>query len=273
MSWKAEVGEEYWIVSENNMIDEVHVSGKPDPTKPLSRSRTTRRFRAVIVEVNAAKHPTKLQIFVEQHSQDYLEAPAGSGDAGPWSPVSQQSRKLFPPEKTKFMVAWDEKLGRWDAVSAEDKQVFSKATQDLRAIFEARWLREEIPETAVRIGGSWKGEDAGRLALAKSVLGDQAEYSLDLTLDPNGSTIDESHFYLINARRRLKADVPMAEGVADQRMEIISTSRVNVFSGEVFRVMATTTGDVTIPDIGGDDPSKTIRRRIDTQDRIEPARR
>jgi len=273
LSWRTAVGDEFWLTSESNVTDVPHTSGVPDPGRKAQRSRIIRRFRIRVLGVSEAKHPTSLQFFVETHTHDDLIAETGASATGPWTPLPKSGPAKWPPEQSTFTVDWIEKDGRWAPQTEADRTLFARATQDISAMLESRFLREEIPESSVRPGGTWSVNDSGRLALAKSMLGEKTTYSIHLTLDEATTTIDDTPFHVIRSKRVLAGKVPGGEGQPDHAIELATTSEVSISTGDVFRIATRTTGESVIPDIGNPDSGRTIHRSIDTSERIEPLRR
>jgi hypothetical protein len=272
LTWRSNVGEEFWLTSESNVTDVPMLNGKPDTARMTQRSRIIRRLRIRILGVDDAGHPTSLRFFVEKHTHEDLMAETSDGTAVLWSAVPNPGQPKWPPEQATFSVSWDGKEGRWVPTSDEDKVLFARATRDISSLLESRWLREEIPDTKVALGGTWNPVDPGRKKLAREMLGDSAGYSLDVTLNAATDTIEDTAFFVLKGNRRLSGNLPGTGGSAPRGMSINTVSDVRVSSSEVFRVLAETTGVVDLPDLGSGSGAGSIRRTIDTSERIEPNR-
>lgn len=273
LTWRAKVNDEFWLTSESNVTDMPMLNGQPDTKRKAQRSRIVRRFRIRVAAVNASGHPESLKFFVEKHThEDMVAETKADGSHGIWSPLPGTGPAKWPPEQATFTVAWDGMQGRWMPADTADAAQFAKAARDIASMLESRWLREEIPDTKVALGGSWSPADSGRLKLARDMLGESAGYSVDVTLDAATATVEDTAFFVLRGKRRLFGDLPGSGGTKPQRMTIATESDVRVSSGDVFRVMAETSGVVDLPDLGSDAAGSSIRRTIGTSERIEPTR-
>ncbi len=253
LSWRAKAGEWWWLSHDSTVTQKSQASGQ---NAEQSRLEISRRIAVGVLETDNGGHPTRLSFRVDVHrSTSYLF------DQGEWHGIPESVRSQWPPPGTKFSATWDGDAGRWVPEADAPPELLKRATADLRAMLESRFLREELPESMVQSGGSWKPVDPGRLAAARELLGPQAEYQLSLQLLPTPRDVTDEQWHVLSGTRRLKGKL------GDSSLNMSGTSELLVAQREPFRTHLESSANSTTTD---PETGAVVHTTIETRERFEP---
>jgi len=261
LSWRAEVGEWWWL-SHDSTVTQKETGG--DQPQDESRVAIRRRMAIGVLAVDDGDRPTRLSFRV-----DVNESTISLKQGGEWLGIPESTQALRPPPGTKFSAQWNAKLGRWEPEADAPAHVLAEATGDLQAMFESRFLREEIPESMVSRPGAWTAKDQGRIDNARRHLGPNAEYRLDLELLAETRDITDEFWHVIKGKRRLTGTLDNGDAQEGQ-LVMTGSSEVLVASRKPFRTHVESTATSTTKYRQPNRPDLVVENTIKTSERFEP---